>query len=120
MIEIPKAYIAKRRSQSTNVFNSKEVKEAIRTIYDEIRVANRQGSFGCQCRLIDLYQYAITEIQVYLESLGYDTTWDEEEELLYLNWENAQMPKEEQDEITAKEEKEIEQFSKEESVTIFK
>ena len=98
MIEIPKAYIAKKRSQNANVFNNKEVKDALQAIYKEIRVANRQGSFGCRCKLFDLYEYAITEIQVYLESLGYDTEWDHEEGVLLIAWENAQPPEKEEEE----------------------
>lgn len=94
MIEIPQAYTAKQRSKAANIFECEEVKNALVNINEEIRLANKQGSFNCVCELVDLYEYAITEIRVLLESKGYEVDWDESESLLYIEWENANDPKE--------------------------
>ena len=95
MIEIPNAYTAKQRSKAANIFECEEVKNALHNINEEIRLANKQGSFNCVCELVDLYEYAIIEIRVLLESKGYEVDWDEDESLLYIDWENASIPKEE-------------------------
>lgn len=94
MIEIPQAYTAKQRSKAANIFECEEVKNALHNINEEIRMANKQGSFNCVCELVDLYEYAIIEIRVLLESKGYEVDWDEDESLLYIEWENANDPKE--------------------------
>ena len=95
MIEIPEAHIAKKRSKAANIFECEEVKNALHNINEEIKLAIKQGSFDCVCELIDLYEYAITEIRVLLESKGYEVDWDESESLLYIEWERASEPKEE-------------------------
>lgn len=93
MIEIPNAYIAKQRSKAAKVFECEEVKNALVNINEEIRLANKQGSFNCVCELVELYEYAIVEIRVLLESKGYEVDWDEDESLLYIEWERAERPK---------------------------